>query len=36
MACSMCSSRGLNGGINANFARNVTLQKNRGLEGMLD
>ena len=30
MACSMCSSRGLNRGINANFARDVTLKRRRG------
>ena len=26
MACSTCSSRGLNSGINANFVRDVTLK----------
>ena len=30
MACSPCSSHGLKGGINANFARDVTLKSSRG------
>ena len=31
MACSTCSSHGLNGGINANFATDVTLKSSRRL-----
>ena len=30
MACSMCSRHGLNGGIDANFARDVTLKRSIG------
>ena len=30
MACNTCSSQGLNGGINANFARDITLKSSRG------
>ena len=30
MGSSMCSSHGLNHGINANFARDVTLKSSRG------
>ena len=29
MACSTCSGHGVNGGINAKFARDVTLKRNR-------
>ena len=29
-ACSMCSCHCLNGGINANFARDVTLKRSSG------
>ena len=30
MACCMCSGHRLNAGINANFARDVTLKRSRG------
>ena len=30
MTCSPCSSHGLNCGINANFAKDVTLKSSRG------